>query len=70
MLSGFRAYKNHVSLEIWADELQSEHRELLEDNGYKTGKRTFQIKYDQEVPTTAIKKILKAQAQMSEDNST
>lgn len=69
MLSGFRAYKNHVSIEIWADELQSEHREMLEEKGYKTGKRTFQIKYDQKVPTTVIKQVLETQAKMNEDKS-
>jgi len=32
----------------------------LKKKGYKTGKGTMQIKFDQKVPTTTIKKIPKA----------
>ena len=46
--------------------LQSKDRKMLEKKGYKIGKGTMQIKFDQEVPTTAIKKILKAKAKMNE----
>jgi uncharacterized protein YdhG (YjbR/CyaY superfamily) len=42
---------------------------MLEEKGYKTGSRTFHIKYDQKVPTTVIKKMLKAQAKMNEVKS-
>jgi uncharacterized protein YdhG (YjbR/CyaY superfamily) len=69
MLAGFDAFKNHISFEIWADELQSKDRKMLEEKGYKTGKRTFQIRYDQKVPTAVIKKLLKAQAKMNEVKS-
>jgi uncharacterized protein YdhG (YjbR/CyaY superfamily) len=68
-LAGFAVYKNHVSLGFRAAELQSKDREMLEERGYKTGKKTMQIKFDQKVPTTAIKKILKAQAKMNEAKS-
>ena len=64
-LGGFATYKNHVSLGC-ADVLQSKDREMLEKKGYKTGKKTMQIKFDQKVPATEIKKILKAQAKMNE----
>ena len=64
-LAGFAAYKNHVSFGF-ADVLQSEDRKMLEEKGYITGKKTIQIKFDQKVPTTAIKQILKAQAKMNE----
>src|SRR5688572_12339223 len=66
MLAGFDAYKHHIGFEIWADKLQSEDRKMLEEKGYKTGSRTFQIRYDQKVPLTVIKKMLKAQAKMNE----
>lgn len=66
MVAGVTAYKNHVTLEIWADELKSDHRKMFEDQGYKTGKRTVQIKYDEEVPTATIQKVLKAQAETNE----
>ena len=66
MLAGFDAFKNHVSFEIWADELEKQHRDKLEERGYKTGKRTFQIGYDQDVPTAVIKTLVKAQAKANE----
>lgn len=68
MIAGFTAYKNHITLEIWADELQDDHREMLEDKGYKTGKRTVQIKYDEEVPAAEIQRMLEAQAETNEAN--
>jgi uncharacterized protein YdhG (YjbR/CyaY superfamily) len=66
MLAGFDAFKNHISFEIWADELQKRHRDVLEERGYKTGKRTFQIGYDQDVPSAVIRTLLKAQAKVNE----
>ncbi len=65
-LAGFAAYKNHVSFGFGAGVLQSKDREILEKNGYKIGKGTMQIKYDQEMPIAEIKKILKAKAKMNE----
>lgn len=62
---GFAAYKNHVGLVFWLDELRPADRKKLLEKGYKTGKRTLQIKFDQKVPTTAIKHILKAQAKIN-----
>jgi uncharacterized protein len=66
MLAGFDAFRNHVSFEIWADELAAKDRKTLEEDGYKTGKRTFQIRYDQKVPSGVIKALLKAQAKLNE----
>lgn len=65
-LAGFAAYKNHVSFSFGAAVLQSKDRKMLEEKGYITGKKTIQIKFDQKVPTTAIKQILKAKAKMNE----
>ncbi len=64
-LAGFAVYKKHVSFGL-TDVLQSEDREMFEEKGYKTGNKTIQIKFDQKVPTTAIKQILKTQAKMNE----
>lgn len=66
MLAGFDALKNHISFEIWTDELKLNDRELLEKAGYKTAKRTFQIQYDQPVPVELIKKLIKAQVKINE----
>jgi uncharacterized protein YdhG (YjbR/CyaY superfamily) len=64
-LTGFAAYKNHVSFGL-AFVLQSNDRKMLEEKGYTTGKKTIQIKFDQRVPATVIKQILKAQAKTNE----
>jgi uncharacterized protein YdhG (YjbR/CyaY superfamily) len=66
ILAGFAAYKNHVSFGFGADVLQSKDREKLEKKGYKLGKGTMQIRFGQEMPTTAIKQIIKTKAKMNE----
>lgn len=65
VLAGFAAFKNHVSFGF-ANVLESKDREMLEERGYTTGKKTIQIKFDQKVPTTAIKQILRARAKMNQ----
>ena len=65
-LAGFAAYKNHVSFGLGAAVLQSDDRTKLEEQGYATGKRTIRITFDQDVPTAAIRQILKAQAELNE----
>ena len=64
LLAGFAAFKSHISFGLCAV-LQSEDRKMLEKKGYITGKKTIQIKFDQKMPTTVIKQILKAQAKMN-----
>lgn len=64
ILAGITAYKKHVSFQV-ADSFQSEDRKTLEEKGYTLGEKRIQIKFDQKVPTTVIKKILKAQAGMN-----
>ena len=61
----FAANKNHVAFGFGSD-LPNKDREILEKKGYATGQKRIQIKFDQKVPTTAIKQILKAQAKMNE----
>jgi uncharacterized protein YdhG (YjbR/CyaY superfamily) len=65
-LVGFATFTNHVSFGLGLAGLQSKDREMLEKTGYITGKKIIQIRFDQKVPTTAIKQILKAQAKMNE----
>lgn len=65
-LAGFAAFKNHVSFGIGTGALRSEDREMLEERGYATGKRTIRIEFDQKVPAAAIRKILKARAKQNE----
>jgi uncharacterized protein YdhG (YjbR/CyaY superfamily) len=65
-LVGFDVYKQHVTFEIYEGQLPSEIRSALEKKGYGTGNKTVQVKFDQKVPTTAIKQLAKAQAKLSE----
>jgi uncharacterized protein YdhG (YjbR/CyaY superfamily) len=64
ILAGYSVAKKHVSLGV--DSLQDEDRELLKEQGYKTGKKTIQIKFDQAVPAAVIKKILLEQVSINE----
>jgi uncharacterized protein YdhG (YjbR/CyaY superfamily) len=66
VLGGFDALKKHISFEIWDDKLPGKERKILEEKGYKTGQRTFQIRYDQEVPTAVIKSLIKARAKKNQ----
>ena len=65
-LAGFAAYKNHVSFGFGSDVLDPRDRETLEADGYKLGKQTMQIRFDQAVPVAAIQKILRAKARLNE----
>lgn len=64
ILAGFSLAKKHVSFGI--DSLSTEMREVLEEKGYKTGKKTIQIKFDQEVPLTELKQLILEQAKSNE----
>ncbi|SFW26784.1 Uncharacterized conserved protein YdhG, YjbR/CyaY-like superfamily, DUF1801 family [Sinomicrobium oceani] len=64
ILAGFSLAKKHVSFGI--DSLTTEIRKTLEEKGYKTGKKTIQIKFDQKVPATEIKQLIEAQARLNE----
>lgn len=64
ILAGYSVARKHVSFGV--DTLKNEDRELLKEEGYKTGKKTIQIKFDQQVPATIIKKILLEQVNINE----
>lgn len=61
-LVGFDTAKKHVSFGFGNNVIEDDDRQALEAQGYKLGKGTLQIKFDQEVPVAAIKKILKTKA--------
>jgi uncharacterized protein YdhG (YjbR/CyaY superfamily) len=69
LLAGFSAYKNHVSFGVADAVLPGEVRDELEDEGYVTGKKTIQIRFDQEVPTAAIERVLRTTAELNEARS-
>lgn len=60
---GFTAFKSYATFGIGANALQSEDRKMFEGKGYKTGKETIQIKYDQAVPTNEITRLLEAKVE-------
>jgi uncharacterized protein YdhG (YjbR/CyaY superfamily) len=64
-LAGFCAFKNHVGFGF-TFVLQNEDRKMLEEEGYTTGKKTLQIRFDQKVPVAVMKKMLKAKAEANE----
>ena len=66
LLCGFSVFKKHVTFGlafVFVDEL----RKVLEEKGYATGKKTVQIKFDQKVPATIIKQMLKERVKINED---
>lgn len=64
LLAGFAALKNHVDFGL-VFALQDSDRKTLENQGYLTGKKTVQIKFDQRIPTTEITQILSTQAKLN-----
>lgn len=64
ILAGFSLAKNHVSFGI--DSLTDKMRQTLEVKGYKTGKKTVQIKFDQDIPSEELKQLIKEQVKLNE----
>ena len=65
-LGGFAALKNHVSFGFGSDVVPAGDRTALEAEGYKLGKGTMQIRFDQDVPGTRVRQILEAKARLNE----
>ncbi|MFK7775225.1 MAG: iron chaperone [Saprospiraceae bacterium] len=65
VLTGFAAYSKHISLGFSEGGLSDEERKMFESEGYKTGKGTIQIKFDQKVPKDIIKQTLKSHAKLN-----
>ena len=63
---GFAAFKNHVSFGFGSHVIPAGDRTALEADGYKLGKGTMQIRFDQDVPADAIRGILEAKARLNE----
>ncbi|MDL5514895.1 DUF1801 domain-containing protein [Arenibacter sp. M-2] len=64
ILAGFSLAKKHVSFGI--DSLTEEMRKILEEKGYKTGKKTIQIKFDQDIPIEEFKLLIEEQIKLNE----
>jgi uncharacterized protein YdhG (YjbR/CyaY superfamily) len=63
---GFGAFTKHISFGYGKDVISESDKTKLESQGYKVGKGTLQIKFDQKLPHAAIKKILKTKAKQNE----
>lgn len=63
---GFAVYQNHVSFGVASHGLQNQLRGQLEKKGYRTGKKTIQIGFDQDIPIREIKQVLQITAQANE----
>ena len=65
MLAGFSVFKKHVTFGL-AFVFDDDIRQELEKDGYTTGKKTVQIRFDQKIPSKIIKQILIAKAKSNE----
>ncbi len=57
-LGGYAVYRNHVTFGCGGAEIPSRLRGRLERKGYKTGKKTVQIRFGQKVPTQELRSII------------
>jgi uncharacterized protein len=67
-LAGFATYKDHVSFGFAGSVLDEKDREMLKKKGCTSGIRTIQIKFDQPVPATTLKQIIKTKAKENKAN--
>ncbi len=65
MVGGLSAFKNHVDFGL-VTSLDAAVKEELAKQGYKSGVKTIQIRFDQKVPAAILKKILIAQVKANE----
>lgn len=65
VLAGFAPYTHHVSFGL-AFVLQEKDRKMLEADGYTTGSKTIQIRFDQKVPAAVIERMLKERVMLNE----
>lgn len=63
ILAGFSVATKHVSFGIEC--LSAEDRKQLKEGGYKTGKKTIQIQFDQDIPKAEIVRLIKEQAKIN-----
>ncbi|MDB5176459.1 MAG: hypothetical protein JWN75_127 [Candidatus Saccharibacteria bacterium] len=64
-MTGITLYTKHLGVEIWGGLSDADQQEL-ENAGYKTGSKNFQIKYDQEIPVAILTRLVQAQAKRNQ----
>lgn len=66
MLGGFSVFTHHVSFGMGGPDLAAKDRDELQKKGYKTGKKTIQIRFDQRIPAAIIRRMIREQARANE----
>ncbi len=61
---GFSVFTNHATFGFGADVLDSVDRERLERKGYRLGKGTLMVRFDQDVPRDEFVRILERKLAM------
>lgn len=61
LLAGYAVFTHHVTFGLCFT-FTKEDRETLESKGYKTGSKTVQIRFDDQIPEVILKRMLKARA--------
>jgi uncharacterized protein YdhG (YjbR/CyaY superfamily) len=64
---GITAHQSHVSFGIGAAVFDAAAQQALRDQGYKHGKATVQIRFDQPLPTAILEQLLRAKLAHNED---
>lgn len=64
-LLGYLPFAHHLSFGL-IHQLPLEVRKSLYDKGYKTGNKSFQILYTQEIPAAEIKQMLQIQIKLNQ----
>jgi len=62
VLCGFAAFAKHISFGVGSSGLSAAERDELKKHGYRTGKATIQIKFEQRVPEKLIRKAIRSSA--------
>ncbi len=65
MLAGFSVFTNHISFGL-TDAFSDDFRKVLEQKGYKTGKKIVQIGFEQSIPIMEITRLLQEKAEANE----
>jgi len=63
---GLAVLKKHITVGVGPVVMTETEREKLEAAGYHTGKGTFQINFDQKIPTEDLKRLLKAKVKLNQ----
>lgn len=68
LLAGYSVFKNHVTFGL-AFVFSEDDRTEFEKQGYKTGKKTVQIRFDQKVPASLISRMIKTRAKLNKSEA-